>query len=165
MTGFSLVELMVALSVLAVLITLAVPSLTAVINNNRLAAQANEVVTSLQLARSEAVRLNQTVTVCRTTDGVTCAAAGPWERWITLAGAQLLRDVTAEPPVQITGDVAAISFRSDGMARNAAGGLADNAITVCVASTRPAQNRRVVALVRGSAVSTSAAGDGSGSCP
>src|SRR5687768_5278862 len=64
--GFTLIELMITIGVLAVLVMLAIPSFTTVINNNRLAANANELIASLQLARTEAVRRNTRITVCRT---------------------------------------------------------------------------------------------------
>lgn len=81
--GFTLIELLVTIAVLAILIAAAVPSFTSLINANRLSTQANEMVATLQMARSEAVRLNTSVVVCRSTDGATCAAAGRWDRWIT----------------------------------------------------------------------------------
>ena len=62
--GFTLIELMVTIAVLAIIVTLAAPSFQATIENNRLTSQANELVTALALARSEAVRRNTPVTVC-----------------------------------------------------------------------------------------------------
>src|SRR5690606_4323840 len=53
-TGFSLIELMVVVAVVAILAVVAYPSLTSVINSNRLSSNANELVASLQYARSEA---------------------------------------------------------------------------------------------------------------
>src|SRR5690606_10966940 len=56
--GFSLIELMVVVAVVAILAVVAYPSLTSVVNSNRLASNANELVASLQHARSEAIRGN-----------------------------------------------------------------------------------------------------------
>lgn len=163
--GFSLVEMMVTVAVIAILAAVATPSLVSVVNGNRLAAQSNEMVASLQIARSEAVRLNGQVSVCRSTDGLSCAGAGAWTRWIVISGTEVLRDSTVRSPVQITSGAATITFRSDGLAREATGGLANNSFTVCVPTNKPPQNRRVVALVRGSTVTTTAEGSGDGTCP
>lgn len=164
--GFTLIELMITIAVVAVLIVLAAPSFTGLINSNRLAAQANEVVASLQQARMEAIRRNGSVTVCRTTDGTTCAGAGSWNSWITVAtGGEVLRVNTVKAPLQVTSVASSIIFRADGLARAAAGGaLTANDITVCIPTTRPALNRRVVGLVGGSRIST-ATTNGAGACP
>lgn len=164
--GFSLIELMTTIAVAAVLVVLAAPSFTTLINNNRLTAQANEMVASLQHARMEAVRRNRSVTVCRTNDGATCAAAGKWNSWITVAAdGEVLRVNTVKAPLEVTSGVTNVIFRADGLARAAAGGaLTTSDITVCIPTTRPALNRRVVSLARGSHISTDSA-DGSGVCP
>ncbi len=163
--GFSLVELMVTVAVIAILAAVATPSLLSVVNNNRLAAQANEMVASLQIARSEAVRLNTPVSVCRSTNGTSCAAAGQWARWIVIAGAQVLRDSAAPASVQVTSGVAEVTFRSDGLARDAAGGLLNNSFTVCIPTNKPPQNRRLIALAMGSRVVTTPDGTGDSTCP
>ena len=164
--GFSLIELMVTIAVLAILVTIAVPSFISLINSNRLTSQANEVVASLQLARMEAIRRNGSVTVCRTTNDTSCAAAGRWDRWITVAtGGEVLRINSVKAPLQVTSGAASIVFRADGLARAAAGGaLTGNNITVCIPTTQPAFNRRVVALVNGSRISTDTV-NGAGVCP
>jgi type IV fimbrial biogenesis protein FimT len=64
-TGFTLVELMVTLVVAAILLTVGVPSFLETIRRNRTTSQANELVTALNLARSEAVKRSMQVTVLR----------------------------------------------------------------------------------------------------
>lgn len=81
--GFTLVELMVTLAVAAILLTMAVPSFRTTIQNNRLIAEANDFVTALHLARSEAIKRNTPVTMCKSADGTACTTAGAWEQgWI-----------------------------------------------------------------------------------
>jgi type IV fimbrial biogenesis protein FimT len=165
--GFTLIELLVTIAVLAILIAAAVPSFTSLINANRLSTQANEMVATLQMARSEAVRLNTSVVVCRSTDGATCAAAGRWDRWITrvTSTGEVLRDTTVKAPVRVTsGGPASFTFRSDGRARNAAGGLLTTDFNVCVPTTLPAANQRLVRMASGSRVSV-ASSNGAGACP
>jgi len=87
--GFTLVELMVTLLVLAILLGLAVPSFRDAALSSRLTGYANDLVASVQIARSEAIKRNATVTLCASTNGSTCATAGGWEvGWIILAPRQ-----------------------------------------------------------------------------
>ena len=65
-TGFTLVELMVTLMVASILLMVGVPSFIESIRRNRTVSQANELVTALNLARSEAVKRGMQVTVLRT---------------------------------------------------------------------------------------------------
>lgn len=59
----TLIELLVTLAVLAIVVTLAVPGFQDFVRRNRLAADANNLVTSLAMARSEAVKRATNVTV------------------------------------------------------------------------------------------------------
>jgi type IV fimbrial biogenesis protein FimT len=83
--GFTLIELMVTLAVAAIIMTVAVPSFNNLIRNNRLTVQNNELVSTLLVARSEAVKRSTTVTVCASSDQATCDTSN-WESgWIVFA--------------------------------------------------------------------------------
>lgn len=82
-SGFTLAELLVALAIVAILLTLAWPSYQQFVVDSRVTAQANEFLTALTFARSEAVKRNTTVTVCKSADGAGCTTAGGWQQgWI-----------------------------------------------------------------------------------
>ncbi|MGB9128631.1 MAG: GspH/FimT family pseudopilin [Thiobacillus sp.] len=84
--GFTLIELMVTLSVLAILLAVAIPNYQIFVVSSRVASQANDMVASLSLARSEAVKRSANVTVCASSDGATCT--GTWTQgWVVLDGA------------------------------------------------------------------------------
>ncbi|NNM63570.1 MAG: type IV fimbrial biogenesis protein FimT [Burkholderiales bacterium] len=82
-TGITLVELLVAVALLAVSLAVAAPAYRVMIDTNRLSAGVNAFSGSLQLARSEAVRRGQRVTLCVSDDGKNCSTTGGWHRgWI-----------------------------------------------------------------------------------
>jgi len=71
-SGFTLMELMIGIAVLAILITLAVPAFNQFVQNNRLAGQANEMVAALQFARSEALKRGTWAELCASADQSSC---------------------------------------------------------------------------------------------
>lgn len=79
-SGFTLIELIVTMSIAAILLTIAVPSFQTTIANNRLATQTNNLVTDINIARSEAVKRGITAVLCSSAspNGVnpTCTGAG-----------------------------------------------------------------------------------------
>ncbi len=83
-TGFTLIELMVTLSVLAILLTIGIPNLQMFIQNSRLQSQSASLMGDLNYARSEAVRLGSPVAVCASANGAAlCSGALTWETgWI-----------------------------------------------------------------------------------
>lgn len=86
-TGFTLIELMVTLSVMAILLAIAVPSFQSFMLNNRLAASTNDLASALAMARSEAVKRATRVTVCKSANteaaSPICSTAANWQDgWI-----------------------------------------------------------------------------------
>lgn len=82
--GFTLVELMVTVSVAAILATIGIPAFTGMINSNRVTATTNELVTALNLAKSEAIRSGSNSIICKLNDtGDGCNNAGNWSNgWL-----------------------------------------------------------------------------------
>ena len=64
--SFTLVELLITLAIAAILLGLSIPSFTALISSNRLSSSANKWITTLNYARSEAIKRNQQVVVRKT---------------------------------------------------------------------------------------------------
>lgn len=79
--GFTLVELMVTVALVAIAMTLAVPSFRSLIANNRMAVQVNTLMADLNLARSAAVTRRQPVSLCPDdtgTTGLDCSGGTDW---------------------------------------------------------------------------------------
>ena len=82
-SGFTLIEMMVVLAIAVILTTSAVPSFQTFIQNNRLSTASHQFITSLNLARSEAVKRGKRVTVCKISNSTACTTSNGWEQgWI-----------------------------------------------------------------------------------
>ena len=87
-SGFTMLELLVTLAIAALVVTIGVPSFQGVLDNQRLTAASNELVTSFNFARSEAIKRVAYVSVCKSSDGFTCTPAAAWNAgWIVFANA------------------------------------------------------------------------------
>jgi type IV fimbrial biogenesis protein FimT len=87
-TGFTLFELMVSLAIMGILVSLAVPSFQEYGRNTRVVAAQNDLVTALNLARSEAIRRSTPVSVCATSNFTTCANSTFWVNgWLAFSDA------------------------------------------------------------------------------
>jgi type IV fimbrial biogenesis protein FimT len=86
--GFSIFELMIVLMLIAILLALATPSFRDFTRSNQVTSTNNDLVTALNLARSEALRRSTGVTVCSSTDGTSCGSAADWgSGWIVFEDA------------------------------------------------------------------------------
>ena len=78
--GFTLIELMIVLAIAAVLLTIAAPGLRNLLEKNRLQTGAESLYTSLMFTRSEALKRNQPVTLCKSSSGAACVTSSDnWE--------------------------------------------------------------------------------------
>lgn len=146
--GFTLIELLVTVSVLAILTALAAPSFANLINSNRLAGAANDVVVALQLARMEAIRRGESIVVCPSADGTTCSGNN-WSRLVvrpTGTPGAVIRDVVlgnSGLSIKPSGNVQsqnAIRFSPDGFAW--VGSHRQGALSVCSTRLPTAANTR-----------------------
>lgn len=78
-SGFTLIELLVTVSIAAVVLSIAIPNFIVFVQNTRITSQANDLVTSLNYARSEAIKRGIRTVVCSSATGTSCAASTTWE--------------------------------------------------------------------------------------
>lgn len=106
--GFTLVELMIVVALLAVVATVAVPGFQALIENNQVTSTTNRLVGALNFARSEALREGQQVTIQ--------PVDGDWSNGVevVMGGDTLRRFEGSETRMSIAGN--AITFRGNGLA-------------------------------------------------
>lgn len=162
--GFTIIELMITVAVASILLAIAVPSFNQMIVSGRLTTQANEMVGAMSMARSEAIRRNASVTLCRadsdtTTNCVT--ATGNWQNWIirTNGGTVVRRGPvnTFNGTLVMTSTLVTdqVVFGPDGLANT--GGV-ERAIRVCSRRATQANVRRIV-MGAGSRMSTQTASE------
>lgn len=77
-SGFTLIELLVTISVAAILLAVAVPSFRALVQNNRISTQTNDLISDISLARSEAIKSGAVASLCTSTNGASCDGGGNW---------------------------------------------------------------------------------------
>jgi len=91
--GFTLVELMITISIASILLAVAVPSYQSLMKGSHLTTQANEFMTALHYARSEAVKRGIRVTICKSADGATCNGDSWQDGWLIFSDAGIAGSV------------------------------------------------------------------------
>lgn len=153
--GFTLIELLITVVIVGILATFAYPSLLAIIQNNRLASEQQQLLGLLNLARSEAIHRNQVVTVAHKS-----ATAGDWSQGLQIYSDTdnggntaydadtdtLVRDQAAAAfDIAIessdAGDDGYISFRADGTLNEGGAG-----VTLAICDSRGETNGRQIQI-------------------
>lgn len=109
-------ELLFTIAVAAIILSVGVPGFMNFTANNRAVTATNDLVTALNLGRSEATRRGSAIVVCSSADGASCNSADWSTGWIVrTAGGEVLRSWPGRSKAGvITANVSQIQFQSRG---------------------------------------------------
>ncbi|MES2181370.1 MAG: GspH/FimT family pseudopilin [Pseudomonadota bacterium] len=141
--GFTLIEMMVVISILAILAAIALPYFNDATLSSKLRSYANNFVASAHLARSEAVKQNAVVTLCVSADGASCAAGGWQQGWIVLSGTTVIYTQPATAAgykITESAGLSSLTFQPTGI------GATQARLTVCRATPYAGSQERVITL-------------------
>jgi len=157
--GLSLIESLVTLGIVAATMQLAVPAMGDLLQNAALNGASQDLLMDLHLARSEALKRNRRVAICKSFDGVRCTTSGGWEQgWIVFhdednsgtldAGEEVIAHHEALKPVfSVRGNSPVahyVSYSPIGITRFTSGGFQAGTITVCRRSEGSTDAREVI---------------------
>ena len=165
--GFTVIELLIVVVVMAILIAIAAPSLRTMIIGNQIRSVAGDLVSDMAISRSEASKRSLRVVLCKTDNQSTCNSGATWnDGWIafvdadgngqrdTGTGLEPLIRVKQAMPTSVAinaGGLNSLQFRAIGIA----GAVAN--ITICPATTGTGiAGRNIVMTVLGKVQSTTA---------
>lgn len=178
--GFSLLELLIVVSMSGIILAIGIPSFQTFIVSNRLSATANAYISGYNEARLEAIRRNRATQFCSNltakngadTLGVACGtqAGAAFALDADDTHATKIRDAPVLPDGLVLGTgtaaVAGLRYNAQGFARSAVGGTGPytGLLLDLSASSISSNNRRCLYLTTGSIVSSCVV-TGSGACP
>jgi type IV fimbrial biogenesis protein FimT len=136
--GFSLIEMLTTISIVAILATVAIPNFDTMMKNTRRTQTVENFWHAIFLARSEAIKRNSVVALCKSSDGTQCDYKGNWSNgWIVFENrdndspAQVDSD---EPILRVYGattQVAVLTSKNNFIFRPFAQTLVNGTVTFC----------------------------------
>lgn len=123
--GVSLYELLVTLAVIAIVLTVGIPSFADVLARQRQRTELDALFHAVHLAKKESIVRNRIVTICASRDAVQCDSSTDWSGgWLMFEntdkdeparvddGEPILRQHVVEPTVQLKSNRRSYTFRS-----------------------------------------------------
>jgi type IV fimbrial biogenesis protein FimT len=171
--GFTLVELMITVTIAVVLIMIAVPSFKTITLSNKLTTTANDLVGAINSARMEAVKRNTNTQLCSNSSSANISdalgsACGTEVGAVYVQTAPLPTQVLAgtlgiTAPLQLNGDMTALRFTAQGLGQKAGTSTpyGSTVVDICT-SQMTTDNHRVITMTAGSILATTTT---SGACP
>lgn len=175
--GFTLTELVVVMATVAILLSIGVPSYRSITNSYRMSSEVNGLLGDLMLARAEAIKEGQPVTVCASTNGTTCSGGTAWQTgWIMWSNPTKALQPTAgilRLQLKFTGTtpdtfianngVSAVTYNREGFATTAAG-FPNTTITLHDKSANAAWTRCLWITPQGTLTTETPSKNPSGTC-
>jgi len=134
--GFTIVELMTVAAIVAILLSIGVPSYKYITTSYRMSSEVNSLLGDLMYARGEALKEGQGVTACVSSNGTSCTGTANWQNgWIVFsngagaanpAAGTILRvqaPFTGNPSDTFVANsgISSITYNREGFATTAAG--------------------------------------------
>lgn len=157
--GFSLVESVMALGLVAGLVGMAVPQVQDMLHASALRGATGELVADLVQARSEALMRNRRVALCKSASGQHCETEGGWEQgWmmfhdengngvVDAAEEVISRRAALAPQFRLQGNQPVakyISYTALGSTKLTGGAFQAGTLTLCRHSAGPTPARQII---------------------
>jgi type IV fimbrial biogenesis protein FimT len=175
--GFTLTELIVVTGIVAILLSMGVPSYRYITVSYRMSSEVNGLLGDLMLARAEAIKEGQPVTVCASANGTTCSGGTAWQNgWIMWSNptnaaqpaagilrVQLKFTGTTPDTFVANNGVSAVTYNREGFATTAAG-FPNTTVTLHDSTANAVWTRCLWITSQGTLTTETPANNPSGTC-